>query len=96
MKLVTGGGFPQKPTTCTNELYEIVKKCFQYNPNLRPTFSQIQNLLNDIAPPEKIASSNDGVVTSSTGIIDYYHKSEYHKTPSSEPQNEPSIVYDVV
>ena len=42
-----------KPKACPDKLYELVKKCFEYKREDRPTFQVITTFLDDLqlAPP---------------------------------------------
>lgn len=48
LKYVIDGGIMEKPENCPDRLYDLMRRCFHYNPKLRPTFVQlIENLLSE-------------------------------------------------
>ncbi|XP_072016559.1 uncharacterized protein [Amphiura filiformis] len=52
--LTTEGYRMPKPDNCEQEMYELMLRCWQEDPDNRPTFSEIVDILNDMSSNDKI------------------------------------------
>ncbi|XP_072037352.1 uncharacterized protein [Amphiura filiformis] len=55
--LTTEGYRMPKPDNCEHEMYDLMRQCWQEDPDDRPTFAAIVGILNDMSSKEKIYMS---------------------------------------
>ena len=54
----------ERPECCPMEMYRLMLKCWEHEPNDRPTFSEVmRNLAQVIVRPSTVDSLNDGFFT---------------------------------
>lgn len=51
LRYVIDGGVMERPENCPDKLYEMMRKCWQHRPSIRPSFLEIvTSLLDDVNP----------------------------------------------
>ncbi|CAI5799218.1 insulin receptor [Podarcis lilfordi] len=51
LKFVMDGGCLEQPENCTERLHDLMQLCWQYNPKMRPTFTEVIEMLKDELHP---------------------------------------------
>uniref|UniRef100_A0A8C6WTP1 Tyrosine-protein kinase receptor n=1 Tax=Neogobius melanostomus TaxID=47308 RepID=A0A8C6WTP1_9GOBI len=51
LRFVMEGGLLEKPQNCPDMLFELMQRCWQYNPKMRPSFVDIINTVKDELEP---------------------------------------------
>jgi tyrosine-protein kinase Fer len=47
------------PENCPVEVYDIMKRCWEKEPDQRPTFKELMTLINQLLPKQGITASQD-------------------------------------
>ncbi|XP_067833772.1 insulin-like growth factor 1 receptor [Heptranchias perlo] len=54
LRFVMEGGLLERPESCADSLFELMRLCWQYNPKMRPAFMEIiQSIKTDLEPSFK-------------------------------------------
>ena len=61
-----------KPAKCSNEIYEIMTKCWNEDPSLRPSFSEILENLKFILKNSGFVTKNKSIVVDDNNV-NYYN-----------------------
>jgi len=80
-KRIVAGEMLSQPKTCPDSLFDLMKRCWQLSPTLRPTFKQIHVELNAHLQSSPLSSS--GEKGSSLPVGYYVHYTESSKSISS-------------
>ncbi|KAI5609833.1 insulin receptor b precursor, partial [Silurus asotus] len=51
LKFVMDGGYLDRPENCAERMHNLMQMCWQYNPKMRPTFTEIIEMLKDDIHP---------------------------------------------
>ncbi|KAM9460613.1 insulin receptor b [Clarias gariepinus] len=51
LKFVMDGGYLDRPENCAERMHSLMQMCWQYNPKMRPTFTEIIEMLKDDLHP---------------------------------------------
>ncbi|XP_026786253.3 insulin receptor b [Pangasianodon hypophthalmus] len=51
LKFVMDGGYLDRPENCAERMHNLMQMCWQYNPKMRPTFTEIIEMLKDDLHP---------------------------------------------
>ena len=70
IEYVVSGKILDKPQNCTEELYQVMKKCWKQNPEKRPSFVDLLKMLQEQSETKDI-SENEYAAT-----LDYGHTPE--------------------
>ncbi|XP_037547071.1 insulin-like growth factor 1b receptor [Nematolebias whitei] len=95
LRFVMEGGLLEKPQSCPDMLFELMRMCWQYNPKMRPSFVEIISSIKDDLEPSFCevsffySADNKPAETSQLHMEMLDHTADFALDPTSSAQQPP-------